>query len=357
MEPCYAAHFSSREWASKVNSVAPYLNAQGLHRALAILDQATRNVQQAQALEEAKANTQEVAHGHPYFLCGSTCAMLQAQLYEQQQRLLADLERLPLDLASARDHALPSAAVVAAAASLGEIRLGFTGKHAMPEFVGLPDNEQGVQKPQAVDSTAAVPPVSRKVQTLSTSLQLLSCEDPDCLFIVRRINKLGFKAVRTLKRHFSAQGPVMKVLLAHSTVRQHGDPTCHARRRPSSLGFVQMATAEAAAKVLALGIEQQVDGVLIRVQKFERQYCTQELNEDEELTDSRTGSKRNTNISEASTTASPLASPNASPFVPSFEEFIEASPSPLTSPLLNSTQVVDVVSDRDLDCEGMALPW
>merc|ERR1719272_2936289 len=112
---------------------------------------------------------------------------------------------------------------------------------------------------------------ARKVQTLSTSLQLLSGEDPDCLFIVRRINKLGFKAVRTLKRHFSAYGPVLKVLLAHSTVRQHGDPACHARRRPSSLGFIQMMSADAANKVLALGNEQQVDGVQIRVQRFERE--------------------------------------------------------------------------------------
>jgi hypothetical protein len=112
------------------------------------------------------------------------------------------------------------------------------------------------------------------VQTLSTSLQLLSGEEPDCLFIVRRINKLGFKAARKLKQHFSTYGSVVRVLVAHSTVRQHGDPQSHARRRPSSLGFVHMATADAVGQVLALGLEQEVDGSVIRVQRFERQHMS-----------------------------------------------------------------------------------
>lgn len=115
-----------------------------------------------------------------------------------------------------------------------------------------------------------------KVQTLSTSLQLLSGEEPDCLFIVRRINKLGFKAARKLKQHFSTYGTVVRVLVAHSTVRQHGDPQSHARRRPSSLGFVHMATADAVRQVLEHGLEQEVDGSLIRVQRFERQHVSME---------------------------------------------------------------------------------
>merc|ERR1719343_1220775 len=43
-----------------------------------------------------------------------------------------------------------------------------------------------------------------QAMTLSMSLQLLSKEDPDTLFIVRRINKLGFKAAKKLRQHFSA---------------------------------------------------------------------------------------------------------------------------------------------------------
>eukprot|EP00445_Apocalathium_hangoei_P055961 CAMPEP_0204049922 /NCGR_PEP_ID=MMETSP0360-20130528/119324_1 /ASSEMBLY_ACC=CAM_ASM_000342 /TAXON_ID=268821 /ORGANISM="Scrippsiella Hangoei, Strain SHTV-5" /LENGTH=75 /DNA_ID=CAMNT_0050996845 /DNA_START=18 /DNA_END=242 /DNA_ORIENTATION=+ len=55
--------------------------------------------------------------------------------------------------------------------------------------------------------------------TLSMSLQMLSNEDPACLFIVRRINKLGFKAARKIRQYFMAYGQVLKVLVAHSTVR------------------------------------------------------------------------------------------------------------------------------------------
>lgn len=112
----------------------------------------------------------------------------------------------------------------------------------------------------------------RQARTLSTSLQVLCHEDPDCLFVVRRINKLGFHACRSLKRHFAAQGSVVRVLSAHSTVRQHGDTQGLVRRRPSSLGFVQMASAKAVQKILAFGTEHIVDGCAIIVQRFERQH-------------------------------------------------------------------------------------
>jgi hypothetical protein len=111
----------------------------------------------------------------------------------------------------------------------------------------------------------------QRSQTLSASLQQLATVNPDCLLVVRRINKLGFKASRILKKHFSSEGKVMRVLVAHSTVR-HSDPEREGfRRRPSSLGFVQMETAEAVARILDRGEEQHVDGYVIRVQPFERQ--------------------------------------------------------------------------------------
>lgn len=110
----------------------------------------------------------------------------------------------------------------------------------------------------------------RQAQTLSTGLQILSSVDPNCIFIVRRINKLGFMASKTLKQHFSAHGRVARVLVAHSTVRQQTDLQCHVRRRPSSLGFVHMASAEAVKKILAMGQMQEVDGVWIKVERFER---------------------------------------------------------------------------------------
>merc|ERR1712232_1019756 len=125
-----------------------------------------------------------------------------------------------------------------------------------------------------------------KAQTLSTSLQMLADEDPDCLLIVRRINKLGFKGARILKRHFSEYGAIVRVLVAHSTVRQHSDMQCQTRRRPSSLGFLQMVSAESVQKILAEGTEHAVEGTVIRVQRFERKQAEAELAPDKTSEDS-----------------------------------------------------------------------
>jgi hypothetical protein len=108
----------------------------------------------------------------------------------------------------------------------------------------------------------------RPAHTLSWSLHVLSSEDPKCVILVRRINRLGLKSVRHLRKHFSSYGPVVRVLVAHSTVYPDGNGKA-LRQRPSSLGFVHMSTPEAAQAILAMGSEQEVDGVTIRVQRFE----------------------------------------------------------------------------------------
>merc|ERR1719174_3454554 len=179
----------------------------------------------------------------PYLMAATNCMRLQAHqqhhflIRQLQQELLMPTERPEFfsqpshgpELSRAReDHRAP----VAEAPRLAT------------KVTPNPHTQQGSQSQ------------APRVQTLSTSLQTLSHEDPDCLFIVRRINKLGFKASRTLKQHYAAHGVVVRVLVAHSTVRQHGDPQCHVRRRPSSLGFVQMASTEAVRKILELGDEQ-----------------------------------------------------------------------------------------------------
>jgi len=135
--------------------------------------------------------------------------------------------------------------------------------------------------------------------TLSMSLQLLSKEDPDTLFIVRRINKLGFKAARKLKQHFSAYGQVVRVLVAHSTVKQIGDPQQYQwRRRPSSLGFIHMGVAESVAQVLSVGSEHEVDGCLIRVQRFERQKGAMGSGEEEDEGEAEEGDGSEDKLSE-----------------------------------------------------------
>jgi len=171
---------------------------------------------------------------------------------------------------------------------------------------------------------------ARQVQTLSTSLQLLSNENPDCLFIVRRINKLGFKAGRTLKRHFSSFGAVVRVLVAHSTVRQHGDPQCHARCRPSSLGFVQMASNIAVEKILELGQEQDIEGSMIRIQKFQRKHAEAGAVEENSpkllLDDDSAWLRQMTSASDTSTlTMSTTASSAGSPMEEIFDDDNEES--------------------------------
>jgi hypothetical protein len=314
-----AAQFSSCEWASKVHSVAPFLNQKGLHRALAILDQAIFNVQRVKAMDDILTSTQQQGNGDPSYdlQCAMTCKMCVVQVQQEQQQLLVELQHLPLDPSAVRnDYALPHVpAQNQAQHRVMKNSAGGAQSTAQPMLAKNNSSETPKSTQKASERAKALQTPARRVQTLSTSLQLLSSEDPDCLFIVRRINKLGFKAVRTLKRHFSGQGPVAKVLLAHSTVRQHGDPTCHARRRPSSLGFVQMANAEAVNKVLALGAEQEVDGVLIRVQRFERQRISEEEEQEENENEAeetylagQCGFERG--LSEASTTTS---SSNATP--------------------------------------------
>lgn len=109
--------------------------------------------------------------------------------------------------------------------------------------------------------------------TLSASLQAIEGVDPRCLFIVRRINKLGFSAAKLLKAHFAVYGEVRDVLLAHSTHRRHaGEAGTRLRSRPSSLGFVHMSSLEEAQAILSVGQQQKIGVATILVQPFERKH-------------------------------------------------------------------------------------
>lgn len=302
--PCYATSFkTSGEWVNAVLATAPYLDTQGLHEALAILDRAIGNVQQAKALEGIiTGHCAAGGYPMPHLFAAE---LVRAQVCEQQEALLRELHELRAssDRRGGRTADAPSPAVLAALARAASAATPAGAMHDQLAFppgnlgpspftrgnitervlgaLGHPSAQAG--RDEALKGRRAAGRPGCGVQTLSTSLQLLTNEDPDCLFIVRRMNKLGFKASRKLKQHFSAYGTVVRVLVAHSTVRQHGDPQCHARRRPSSLGFVQMAAAASVREVLAAGPEQEVDGSLIRVQKFERQHAENAAAEDSAL--------------------------------------------------------------------------
>lgn len=111
---------------------------------------------------------------------------------------------------------------------------------------------------------------------LKAQLQALSQEDTGSVLIVRRIQKLGFKSPDHLREHFKEFGEVKDVHVAHSTVKSMPRPLdgqdVSYRQRPAALGFVVMASPEAAQKILAEGKEKErdINGVKVLVQAFHR---------------------------------------------------------------------------------------
>mmetsp|Transcript_116038 Transcript_116038/g.333240 ORF Transcript_116038/g.333240 Transcript_116038/m.333240 type:complete len:581 (-) Transcript_116038:164-1906(-) len=247
------------EWVRAVMEVIPYLDAQQLREALTILDRAIVNVQKAKTLGRL-AGTDGQASDAPW---GSAADILRQQVWDDQRRLIAQLHAIreaagapPRHLVNILDTGERAAPGPRPGGATHAMENGFQGGGFDPHGGGL---APGLDKGQPM--------------TLSMSLQLLAKEDPETLFIVRRINKLGFKAVRKIRHHFNQYGHVVRVLVAHSTVRQGWDTDVSDqwRRRPSSLGFVHMAAAAAVKRVLAHGEEHEVDGCAIRVQQFQRQ--------------------------------------------------------------------------------------
>lgn len=107
-------------------------------------------------------------------------------------------------------------------------------------------------------------------ETLRKNLRELEHVDPDRVFLVRKINRLGFESPEVLEEHYSKYGKVVRVLVAHTHVRLSEKRRFTARMRPSCLGFVVMSKKEDARAIMALGREQVVNGATILVQSFQR---------------------------------------------------------------------------------------
>jgi hypothetical protein len=106
--------------------------------------------------------------------------------------------------------------------------------------------------------------------TLQTHLKALGNEDPSCIFIVRKVNRLGFRSVETLTKFFSQHNTLVKVLVAHSKVKRNQSGSSELYLRPGSIGFVLMKTPESVQNILAQGPTITVQGISIRVQAFSR---------------------------------------------------------------------------------------
>mmetsp|Transcript_18396 Transcript_18396/g.36076 ORF Transcript_18396/g.36076 Transcript_18396/m.36076 type:complete len:202 (-) Transcript_18396:188-793(-) len=134
--------------------------------------------------------------------------------------------------------------------------------------------------------------------TMKAQLQALQQQDPACVFIARRINKLGFSSPDQLRAYFGRFGEVASVHVAHSLVKStriiNNGRTAesHYRQRPAALGFVVMRSPEATTKILTGGIDHVVNGIRITVQTFHRhnQVCVE--GDDASGSDSEVASSR-----------------------------------------------------------------
>jgi hypothetical protein len=144
-----------------------------------------------------------------------------------------------------------------------------------PATVAMPMAQQKHQKPQKAQKTHSNPKEVAKLQmeergwngTLRTHLSTLQDEDPLCVLIVRRINRLGFESDVALKEYFTKLGGVRHVLVAHSRVKPSAKRP-QPRVRPAGIGFVVMGSQEETIKVLS-SEEHVIRNVNVQVQRYE----------------------------------------------------------------------------------------
>jgi len=120
----------------------------------------------------------------------------------------------------------------------------------------------------AVDTVTPDRPID-KLNTLQMHLTELQSEDPEHVFIVRGISKMGFDSQNLLHAHYSAFGTVRRVMVTQSKVKPYRSGCQNNPRiRPGSLGFVVMDSKQSVARVLAAGAEQMVENCRIRVECY-----------------------------------------------------------------------------------------
>lgn len=274
--------YTEADWTNAVAEMAPRLEPCSLQEAMKILDRAVGNIRRARALEIAMSPP----FGVECASAASAAECVRTEIRGEQLSLLRQFHGLCADAAA-----------------------GLLTPHSEAEL--------GQDAGRAAQASPEARSTAQRKQTLSTSLQLLEGVDPDCVLILRRINKLGFKAGQKLKRHFAKYGNVVQVLVAHSTVRQMSDMPADPRRRPSSMGFMHLGSPRAVQAILAMGEEQQVEGAVIRVHRFERradcpdEACDEELAFDADFTKCVGFGRQQSSYSTVSTHTGASLSPSA----------------------------------------------
>eukprot|EP00913_Durusdinium_trenchii_P031299 g29306.t1 len=316
----------NNQWVNTVMETAPFLDEQGIFQAVGILDEALTSVRHRKAIDAMVANAnqyplgmmnlgvaehirQQVQHEQLMLLQrlqllhnkypnvgGSQAPGFPPMQGEEQSSALFFMDRVPVAPGLNMPHEGESnfnympmmgaqqSTDIACQALTDAIGQQAACQAQMDLLKALSREIEAIKQVMAFAETRKLPeaPVASQTPEASNRLKVAfdlgadykndkTWKDPDKLIIVRRINKLGFKASRKLKQYFGEFGTVVRVLIAHSTCRDLKDTEGKVRQRPSSLGFVQLASAEAVRQALALGTEQEVEGAVILVQKFERQ--------------------------------------------------------------------------------------
>jgi len=112
-----------------------------------------------------------------------------------------------------------------------------------------------------------------RAMTMKEQLEALQNEDPACVFIARRINRLGFASAEILRSHFSTYGKVETVLVAHSRVKSMASNRGRQeqqRLRAAGVAFIVMSSAEVVAMLLAECAQSIVNGVAVQLQPFRK---------------------------------------------------------------------------------------
>mmetsp|Transcript_74675 Transcript_74675/g.211245 ORF Transcript_74675/g.211245 Transcript_74675/m.211245 type:complete len:361 (+) Transcript_74675:92-1174(+) len=290
----------SSGWLDTFVQVIPYLNPEQLLEMTAILNRAVVSSQQAKLLENIilSADLAGTLDGPNLHMLSTVAQSLVQLVCQQQQTLLGELSHLVAAASSPAPVSAPAGVAVTLPPpglhTEADQRLLLNAyMHEGRPHDPWPAQAAAAPRPERQSRPPVMEPsraLARPPKTLSSSLQLLAEEDPAVLFIVRRIHKLGFKAARKLREYFAHFGVVVRVLVAHSTARgdaRGAEGLARTRRRPSSLGFVQMGAAEAVLRILAVGAEQEVEGFSIRVQRFERQQGVDAIAQEEEAAELR----------------------------------------------------------------------
>lgn len=106
-----------------------------------------------------------------------------------------------------------------------------------------------------------------QVATFREIMEQLNHEDPECVLVVRGIQKFGFESREVLIEFFGATGALREVLISHKHIKAKGKT----RSRPASSGFVIMRDRHSANQITASAEELNIHGVCVKIQKFERE--------------------------------------------------------------------------------------